>query len=980
MIRMVICRSLVLFTLIFNLPLFGKLSTPVIYSPANNLSNVPTGMKLEVESQSVVKYAFEYAENATMKNAIRVEVARDNYYTRAWLNKLKLSTTYYWRVKSITANDSSDWTTTYNFKTTAVLQRYAPTQNYAKNNASFANVSCYRVAGIDTFEFQFDTSNKFDSKNKRSIIIPDTFKWFYIENSPRDFNYGDTIYWRVRGFSGNSVHWSDTGSFVIFDTITPKYPTTAFLQDVKISFEFTGVYYKEAFQVQIDTSRNFNSPLLIDTIAADGTKQFESEPFYIGNLNYETYYYYRVRAVNNHYTSRWSYSAFTTKGYANDIIIAENNADPMVAISVRTKIGGTEAYEIQLDTTSSFNSPEKHVFFSKSGTDTAHDLFFGKLYYARARPVHVKDSGLWSRIRLINIIKYPYTQYPYPSSVVQITDSLQFATRTGMDGFQIQVTSNNGFDQGLFLDTVISNFKFNSSHLIKGLLFRFNTNYLWRIRAWHERDTSDWSIPSKFSTVISPKPLTPTNSNFLGTGTTTLFSWEALKGVTSYQLMMDTNANFNSPYVLDTVISGTKFTRESLLFRPVYYWKLRAITQNDTSQWITPWVFKVLPVKLNYPKNNITDLTLTSLDWNSINGTTGYILEVDTNSNFTLPLRIQDTATNSFFHYFMETPALVGFNTKCFWRVKLFHQIDTSVWSSVWNFTTKPRRSPILVSPLDSAKNVSVFAQLKWQAYTGASSYAIHYSDHSNFTNAVKTTSVSTTLNVSLKPNTRYYWRVRGRNSSGDEFYDFSETWTFTTDSGLPKPVLISPSNSAQNQALNVVFSWGKIAQATSYRVEISKDKTFNLGVVPKSTTTNSTSFTHLVGGTTYYWRVKSINGSIESPWSEVWSMTTNVPNSVGGLSEMGVEVFPNPSGGLYQIRLNAQNWEVTRITDVLGRELIVQNIDGVEWKKSMRRDSLGSENTSDIIDLDITNFPRGTYFIHLSTEGGLVVVPVIKE
>ena len=182
---MVICRSLVLFTLIFNLPLFGKLSTPVIYSPANNLSNVPTGMKLEVESQSVVKYAFEYAENATMKNAIRIEVARDNYYTRAWLNKLKLGTTYYWRVKSITANDSSDWTTTYNFKTTAVLQRYAPTQNYAKNSASFANVSCYRVAGIDTFEFQYDTRNKIDSKNKRSVIIPDTFKWFYIENSTR---------------------------------------------------------------------------------------------------------------------------------------------------------------------------------------------------------------------------------------------------------------------------------------------------------------------------------------------------------------------------------------------------------------------------------------------------------------------------------------------------------------------------------------------------------------------------------------------------------------------------------------------------------------------------------------------------------------------------------------------------------------------------------------------------------------------------
>jgi hypothetical protein len=587
---------------------------------------------------------------------------------------------------------------------------------------------------------------------------------------------------------------------------------------------------------------------------------------------------------------------------------------------------------------------------------------------------------MWSRIRPINIIKYPNTQYPYTSSVVQITDSLQFATRTGMDGFQIQVTSNNGFDAKLFLDTIISNFKANSSHLIKGLLFRFNTNYLWRIRAWHDRDTSGWSIPSKFSTVISPKPLTPTNSNFLGTGTTTVFSWEALKGVSSYQVMMDTSANFDSPYKLDTLVNATTFTRDLLLFRPLYYWKIRAITQNDTSQWCESWKFKVLPVVLNYPKNNITNLTLTSLDWNSIKGTTGYILEVDTNGNFPLPLRIQDTATNSFFHYFLETPALIGFNTKCYWRVKLFHQIDTSDWSAVWNFTTKPRRAPVLVSPLDSAKNVSVFAQLKWQAYTGASSYAIHYADNSNFTNAVKTTSVSTTLNVSLKPNTRYYWRVRGRNSAGDEFYDFSETWTFTTDSGLPKPVLVSPVNTAQNQALSAVFSWGKVSQATSYRVEISKDKTFNLGVFPKNTTTNSTSFTHLAGGTTYYWRVKSINGAIESPWSEVWSMTTNAANAVGELTESGIDVFPNPSNGKYQIRLKAQKWELARITDVLGRELNVERADGFNWKKSVNRDSMSFENTSDMIDLDITNFPQGTYYIHLQTEGKLLVMAVVKE
>ncbi len=944
-------------------PLFGKLTTPVIYGPANNTVGAPTGMQLEVNSESVNAYAFEYSENASMKNATRVEVVKGSYYTRLWINKLKLNTSYYWRVKSLTTKDSSDWTTIYTFKTASRLKRYAPTQNMAKVGASFANVSCYRAAGLDSFEFQFDTSNQFNSKLKRSVIIPDTFDWFYIENQPRNFLYGKTYFWRVRGLPDNSAKWTDTGSFVIFDTITPKYPTTAFLQDVKISFEFTGVYYKEAFQVQIDTNKNFNSPYLIDTFALDGTKQFDAEPFSIGNLNYETYHYYRIRAVNEKDTSRWSYSAFTTKGLGNDIVIAENYADPMVSIQVRTKIGGTESYEIHLDTLATFNSPEKKVFFSENGLDTAYNLFFGKVYYARARPVHAKDSGLWTRTRIINILKFPNTQYPYSTSVVQITDSLQFATRTGMDGFQIQVTAQSNFDSLLFLDTIISSFTPKTTHNIKGLRFKLSTKYLWRIRAWHDRDTSSWSTPLVFNTVKYPKQLTPTNSNFLGTGSTTKFSWEALKGGVKYQIIIDTTANFNSPLRFDSLVEATELIRRNLLFRPVYYWKIRAMTYNDTSDWSENWMFKVLPVKLNYPKNNFTNLTLTSLDWNSINGTTGYILEVDTNPNFKQCFRVQDTATNSFFHYFMKTPDIVGFNTKCYWRVKLFHPIDTSEWSTVWNFTTKPRWAPTLTSPTDSSEKVSIFTQLKWQAYSGAASYAVHYGLKSDFSDAVKTTSTGTSISVSLKANSRYYWRVRGRNSSGDEFYDFSETWTFSTDSGIPKPQLLTPANLSENQNLNVLFSWVKFTPATGYRVEISKDKTFNTGVVMKDATTAFATFSHLVAGTTYYWHVMTKNGAIESPWSETWSFTTKAQNSTEVFNCGSINVYPNPGSGKYQITCSDGLLLSFQLLDINGRILQTDEFAGTQLK-----------------ELDLISFPVGLYFLRIETSLGPTVVKLMRE
>lgn len=949
--------------LLFATPSLGKLSTPVIFLPANNTTNAPTGLQLEVKSENPSStYAFEYSQDASMKNATRVNVISTPYYTRARVNKLKFNTTYYWRVKALSKTDSSDWTSINNFKTTAILKRFYPLSN-TKVNSSFLYLSCYRASGIDSFELQIDTSNQFNSKAIRSVVIPDTFKSFFMEYTQRNLNYGETYYWRVRGLPKQSVSWTDTGSFTIFDSITPKYPTTAFLQEVEISFEFTGVNVNEAFQVQIDTSAKFNSHLLIDTMALEGTKQFDEEPFSVGNLQYETFYYYRVRAVNANDTSRWTYSAFTTKGFSNDFIVAENFATPMLSLSVRSKIEGTEAYELQLDNTTQFNSAEKQVFFSKSGIDTAFDLFFGGIYYARARPVHKKDSGMWSRVRTITILKFPNTQYPYASSVVQITDSLQFATRTGMDGFQIQVTAKKDFNSDLFLDTIIANFKPNTSHLIKGLRFQFATQYLWRIRAWHDRDTSEWSTPQTFNTVKSPTLLKPFNSNFLGTGAKTTFTWESLKGGVTYQLSLDTNAKFNSPLLVDTLNNGTEFVKSNMLFRPLYYWKVRALTNNDTSDWSATWVCKVLPVKLNIPRNNLTNVSLNSLDWNSIEGTTGYILEVDTTSGFLAPFRVREIKSNSFFHYFNQLPAMIGFNTKCFWRVKLFHETDTSEWSTVWNFTTKPRMAPTLISPVNQAEGQTVFNQLKWQAYSGAASYAVHYGDKADFSNAVKTTSPGTTLNVSLKPNTHYYWRVRGRNSDGNEFYDFSEVWTFTTDSGIPAPKLIAPVDNAVKQPLNVLFSWGKFTPSTLYRMEISTDGSFNSGVVTKNSTTGFANFTHLESGTTYYWRVKTVNGSLESPWSVAWRFSTEEVNAHSILERDGVRISPNPSSGIFIVSSQSGNARITAVMDVLGRVVYRSDLEAKPLKT-----------------LDLSDWASGIYYIKVATAMGEGVLKVVKE
>ena len=252
---------------------------------------------------------------------------------------------------------------------------------------------------------------------------------------------------------------------------------------------------------------------------------------------------------------------------------------------------------------------------------------------------------------------------------------------------------------------------------------------------------------------------------------------------------------------------------------------------------------------------------------------------------------------------------------------------------------------------------------MKWQAYSGASSYAVHYGDKADFSNAIKTTSPGTTLNVSLKPNTRYYWRVRGRNSDGAEFYDFSEVWTFTTDSGIPAPKLIAPVDNAVKQPLNVLFSWGKFTPLTLYRVEISIDQTFNSNVVTKNSTTGFANFTHLESGTTYYWRVKTVNGSLESPWSVAWRFSTEEVNAYSVLERDGVRISPNPSSGIFTVSSQTGNAQITAVMDVQGR--VVLRSDG---------------ESNPLKTIDLRELASGIYYIKVASEMGEGVLKVVKE
>ncbi len=279
------------------------------------------------------------------------------------------------------------------------------------------------------------------------------------------------------------------------------------------------------------------------------------------------------------------------------------------------------------------------------------------------------------------------------------------------------------------------------------------------------------------------------------------------------------------------------------------------------------------------PANGSSGLpTSVALSWSSVTLATSYEVQVSTSSSFSSILADQTQGGTSY------TVSGLTQGTTYYWRVRAESLVLTSSWSSTWSFSTAPGVSPpatpVLVSPANGATGVGNPVTLTWNGSSGATSYSLQIATDANFTSIVTAPSgiTATSQQVSgLSSGTMYYWRVEAVNSAGTS--SWSGAWSFTTASSVPPPsapTLSSPVNGATNQPTTLVLSWNASSGATHYWLQVATDQAFSSIVVGDSTITGtSQQVNNLSPSTTYYWRVRALNGAGMSSWSAVWSFVT---------------------------------------------------------------------------------------------------------
>lgn len=261
-------------------------------------------------------------------------------------------------------------------------------------------------------------------------------------------------------------------------------------------------------------------------------------------------------------------------------------------------------------------------------------------------------------------------------------------------------------------------------------------------------------------------------------------------------------------------------------------------------------------------------------------------------------------------------------------------------------------------TPANGQTNVNPNTPFTWTTVAGASGYTVKIASDSSFNNLVVDTNIVGAGSTSVAPiglpqATKLYARINAYNACGAG--PSSTFISFTTGSRPNAPsnlVLLSQA------ATSATIKWtDNSLNETGYRVErsIGNDSTFlevanNLGA-------NTTIYIspNLVAGTTYYYRVRAINGLGFSDYSNVLT----VPFAVGINTESAfteIIVYPNPSEDLFNVNITDAYRGLTNINvfDELGRLVFTETLN----------------KDSEVLkaQVNINNYSNGVYMLQITS------------
>lgn len=365
---------------------------------------------------------------------------------------------------------------------------------------------------------------------------------------------------------------------------------------VGVRLNWNSVVGSQRYEVQVDTSLQFNSPLLYSATntyinSSSGNVDTQVDP---PSLRFGTQYYWRVRAYVPGDTSSWNNSTFITRDFVN-ISSPSDGAEVWTGFTLNWDAhDGVNFYDVRVDTSLNFNTDalrtvsNTYINTSDGNNDTQwfiNNLYFGSVYYWQIRARNSADSSEWTSPRTFQTRDFVTIASPSNEADVWTGLTLNWNAHDGVSFYDVRVDTSLNFNTDAL--RTVSNTYINTSDgnndtqwFIDNLYF--GHTYYWQVRARNAVDSSTWSEPLTFQTRDFVNKTSPNNTD---TWTGLTINWAPHAGVDFYDMQVDTSSQFNSnelntytrSYINST--DGNNDTQvfvEDLLFGIRYYWRVRA--------------------------------------------------------------------------------------------------------------------------------------------------------------------------------------------------------------------------------------------------------------------------------------------------------------------------------------------------------------------------------------------------------------------
>ena len=226
---------------------------------------------------------------------------------------------------------------------------------------------------------------------------------------------------------------------------------------VGTTLNWNAVSNSQNYQIQVDTSLQFNSPLFFTATnnyinSSSGNSDTEIAP---PDLLFGTTYYWRVRAYITGDTSAWTSSTFITRDYVNITSPAEGTIGWTGLTLNWSPHTGVDFYDVRVDTSLQFNSgalrtiTKSYINSTEGNSDTEwfiDNLYFGKTYYWSVRARNSADSTAWSDSRTFSTRDFVNSTSPAEGSSVWTGFTLNWAPHTGVDFYDVRVDTSLQFN------------------------------------------------------------------------------------------------------------------------------------------------------------------------------------------------------------------------------------------------------------------------------------------------------------------------------------------------------------------------------------------------------------------------------------------------------------------------------------------------------------------------------------------------------